>query len=103
MGQTQPDARRLPACVGLGATATVPPMATVPPPHPRPDQAEEPVDDVGASNVDLDEAHHDDHGDHPAEDPRWVLVPLLAGLVLGIVLVVVLGLDADALPFHEVF
>ncbi|QYG90955.1 hypothetical protein HC251_02680 [Iamia sp. SCSIO 61187] len=26
--------------------------------HPRPDQAEEPADDVGASNVDLDEARH---------------------------------------------
>lgn len=26
--------------------------------HPRPDQAEEPIDDVGASNVDLDEARH---------------------------------------------
>lgn len=26
--------------------------------HPRPDQAEEPAEDIGASNVDLDEARH---------------------------------------------
>lgn len=108
-------------------------MASDPPPHPRPDQAEEPVDDVGASNVDLDEARHgaghvspavpeeghepddahghdahghddhDDHGDHPTENPGWVLIPLAVGLVLGIVVVVLLGLGADAVPFHEVF
>jgi hypothetical protein len=107
-------------------------MASDPPPHPRPDQAEEPVDDVGASNVDLDEARHDaahvspavpeeghepdhghddhghddhghdDHGDHPTESPGWVLLPLLVGLVLGIVLIVVLGLQPDAPAFHEV-
>jgi hypothetical protein len=85
--------------------------------HPRPDQAEEPADDVGASNVDLDEAHHahdghvspavpepghepdhhghddhghDDHGDHPVESPVWVLAPVVVGLIIGIVLVIVL-------------
>lgn len=93
--------------------------------HPRPDQAEEPVEDIGASNVDLDQARHDpahpspavpepghdadadhghddhdDHGDHPVEDPRWVLAPLLVGLVIGIVLVVVLGLASGAEPVH---
>lgn len=83
--------------------------------HPRPDQAEEPVDDVGASNVDLDEARHDthddhahddhahdDHGDHPVEDPRWVLAPVAVGLIIGIVVVIVLvtiGGGADASPF----
>lgn len=92
--------------------------------HPRPDQAEEPVEDVGASNVDLDEARHgdghaspvvpevghapddhghddhghDDHGDHPVEDPKWVLGPLALGLVVGLVLVIVLGLRSGALP-----
>jgi hypothetical protein len=97
--------------------------------HPRPDQAEEPADDVGASNVDLDEARHDDahvspaapepghepahdghddhghddHGDHPVEDPRWVLAPVVVGLIVGIVLVIVLttiGGGADVGPFH---
>ena len=88
--------------------------------HPRPDQAEEPADDVGASNVDLDEARHgddhvspavpepghepddhghddhhddhghDDHGDHPVESPAWVLAPVVVGLIVGIVLVIVL-------------
>ncbi|HXH58400.1 hypothetical protein [Iamia sp.] len=101
--------------------------------HPRPDQAEEPIDDVGASNVDLDEARHgathtspavpepghepddhlvhddhghdvhvDDHGgDHPTEDPKWVIGPLVIGVVIGIVLVIVLGLQSGANPFHQ--
>ena len=103
--------------------------------HPRPDQAEEPADDMGASNVDLDESRHglghespaapepghepahdeqlpdhDDahHGDadhdedHPTDDPRWVLGPLAVGLVVGIVLVIILGLQAGADPFHQI-
>lgn len=41
---------------------------------------------------------HDDHGDHPAESARWVLVPLGAGLVIGLIVAVLLGLDAGA-PF----
>lgn len=101
--------------------------------HPRPDQAEEPVDDVGASNVDLDESRHgpghespadpepghdpdahgadhddhhgdseDDHDDgHSVEDPKWVLAPLLVGLVLGIIVIIVLGVASDASPFHQ--
>src|SRR5262249_13739567 len=96
--------------------------------HPRPDQAEEPADDVGASNVDLDEARHDDdhvspavpepghepapddhgHDDHgapPDEDPRWVLAPVSVGLFVGVVLVILLtvvGGGSDAIPFHSV-
>ncbi|CAN5518196.1 MAG: hypothetical protein ACR2JF_06695 [Iamia sp.] len=86
--------------------------------HPRPDQAEEPTDDVGASNVDLDEARHgadhetpaaaepghqpdDAHGDHPMEDPKWVLAPLAVGALIGIILIVVLGVQSDAIPFHQ--
>jgi hypothetical protein len=94
--------------------------------HPRPDQAEEPADDVGASNVDLDEARHgaahvspavpepghqpdhghhddhghDDHGDHPVEDPKWVLAPVLIGVIIGVVLLILLQLDSGANPFH---
>jgi hypothetical protein len=47
---------------------------------------------------------HDDHDDHdhghgsedhgPPEDPRWVLLPLLVGLVIGIAVLVLLGLDS---------
>ena len=92
--------------------------------HPRPQQAEEPVEDVGASNVDLDERRHgpghvspaapepgheehhgeseDDHDDgHSTDDPRWVLAPLAVGLVLGVIVVVVLGLASSASPFHQ--
>lgn len=93
--------------------------------HPRPEQAEEPEDDVGASNVDLDEArhgaahvspaapepahdpdadHHDEHGahdDHPVDDPKWVIAPLVLGAVIGIVLIVVLGFQSGASPFHQ--
>lgn len=46
-------------------------------------------------------ADHDDHGhhdDHPAEDPRWVLGPLAVGALVGVVLVIVLGLQAGATP-----
>jgi hypothetical protein len=90
--------------------------------HPRPDQAEEPADDVGASNVDLDEARHgadhvspavpesghepddghghDDHGDHPVEDPRWVLAPVVVGVLVAVVLLIVVGLSSGADPFH---
>lgn len=82
--------------------------------HPRPDQAEEPADDVGASNVDLDEARHgaghdvhghddhghDDHGDHPIEDPKWVLAPVVVGVIIGVVLLILLQLDSGATPFH---
>ncbi|NLV54350.1 MAG: hypothetical protein GXY13_01925 [Acidimicrobiales bacterium] len=54
------------------------------------------------------DAHHDDHGHddhghddgHGDEDPRWVLVPLLVGLVIGIVLIAVLGVQSDAAPLH---
>jgi len=92
-------------------------------PHPRPDQAEEPVADVGASNVDLDEARHgadhespaapepghqahddhghDDHGDHPVDDPRWVLGPLLLGVIVGVVILILVGINSGASPFHQ--
>lgn len=92
--------------------------------HPRPEQAEEPVEDVGASNVDLDEERHgpghespadpepgheehhgdseDDHDDgHAVDDPKWVLAPLAIGLVIGLIVVIVLGLGTDASPFHQ--
>ncbi len=48
-----------------------------------------------------DHAHgHDDHGDHPVEDPKWVLAPLVVGLLIGLVAAIVLGLQSGADPFH---
>lgn len=44
--------------------------------------------------------HDDGHDDHPADDPRWVLASLAVGLVVGVLLVAVLGLDPDAAPVH---
>ena len=43
---------------------------------------------------------HDDHDDHdddhgPAEDPKWVLLPLVIGLVIGLVLAIVFGLGSS--------
>jgi len=51
----------------------------------------------GASAAGHDD--HDDHDDHgPAEDARWVLIPLLVGLVIGIILIAVFGLQSGAHP-----
>jgi hypothetical protein len=44
-----------------------------------------------------DQTAHDAHEAHgPAEDPRWVLLPLIIGLVIGIVVVAVFGLVPGA-------
>ena len=56
------------------------------------------------SHDDFDEdahAHdegHDDHG-QPPEGSTWVLVPLAVAFVIGIIILVVLGLDSGAAPF----
>jgi hypothetical protein len=48
---------------------------------------------------------HDDHEpdghDAPGqpEDPRWVLIPLAAGFLAGIVVLLVLGIESGAVPF----
>jgi len=49
---------------------------------------------------DAHDDHDEDHDGHgaPAED-GWVLVPLAVAFVIGIVLLVVLGLDSGAAPF----
>lgn len=63
--------------------------------------------DAGATEADADAGHdpghdsagHDTHGDHeehPAEDPRWVVPPLLVGMVIGLVILVILGLSSGA-------
>ncbi|MEJ7582875.1 MAG: hypothetical protein WKF43_02080 [Acidimicrobiales bacterium] len=39
---------------------------------------------------------HGDDADHPAENPSWVLVPLLVGLVIGVVVLVILGFSSAA-------
>ena len=56
------------------------------------------------SHDDFDEdahAHDEGHDGHgpPPEDPKWVLVPLAVAFVIGIVVLVVLGLDSGAAPF----
>lgn len=58
----------------------------------RPDQADD--------HHDAPDHGHDDHGDHPVEDPRWVLAPIALGLVLGVIVVIVLGLNSGANPFN---
>jgi hypothetical protein len=47
-----------------------------------------------------DEDHDEDHDGHgaPAGD-GWVLVPLAVAFVIGLVILVVLGLDSGAAPF----
>lgn len=52
---------------------------------------------VGDSgHVGHDAVGHDDHDhdEHPVEDPRWVLLPLAVGLVIGVVVLVLLGLGS---------
>jgi len=49
---------------------------------------------------DDEHGHDDDHGDHPVDHARWVLIPLVVGLVVALVIVAVLGLDAGAPPVH---
>jgi hypothetical protein len=56
-------------------------------------------DDRGHDDHDHDHGHddHDGHG-HVADAGGWVLIPLVAGVVVGLVLAVVFGIGADALP-----
>ena len=49
-------------------------------------------DDHGAHGHD---DHHDDHG--PTSN-FWVVPPIVVGLIIGIVLIAIFGLDARALP-----
>jgi hypothetical protein len=59
------------------------------------------VTDVHGDSYDEDaHADHEDDGHgHPVENPGWVLVPLVVGLVIGIVLVVVFGTESGAAAF----
>ena len=53
-----------------------------------------------ASGHDAHDDHgHDDHGHGEPEGDTWVLVPLVIGLVIGIIVVAVVGLGADVAPF----
>jgi hypothetical protein len=42
--------------------------------------------------------HDDHHGDHGPTDDKWVIPPILVGLVIGIVIVALLGLGTGAAP-----
>jgi hypothetical protein len=52
---------------------------------------------TAAVHHDHEDEHHDhdddaeDDGPGPADDPRWVLVPLVVGLVIGLILAIVFG------------
>jgi hypothetical protein len=54
----------------------------------------EPHDDHGHGG-------HDEHGSagHAEPDDRWVLLPLVIGLAVGLVLVILFGLASSASPF----
>jgi len=57
--------------------------------------------DHGDDHGHVDHGHGDDHGhddDRHADAGGWVLIPLVAGAVIGLVLVAVFGIGADALP-----
>ena len=41
------------------------------------------------------------HGDHPVEDPKWVLAPVAVGLLIGLIVAIVIGLNSGATPFHS--
>ncbi|WP_426573767.1 hypothetical protein [Aquihabitans sp. McL0605] len=78
-------------------------------PHEHPGEGE-PVgghqgDDVVAGHDHDDHGHdaHDDHGhdahdDHGSGGDRWVLIPLLVGLVIGLILAAYFGLASGASP-----
>lgn len=42
---------------------------------------------------------HDEHGHGAPEGDTWVLIPLVIGLVIGIIVVAAVGLGADVAPF----
>ena len=46
-----------------------------------------------------DDADHGDHGDHGPADDRWVLLPLVAGLLIGLAIATAFGLASSASPF----
>lgn len=41
-----------------------------------------------------DDHGHDAHDDHGSGGDAWVLAPLLVGLVIGLAIVIILGLDS---------
>lgn len=68
-------------------------------------------DPHGASTgVDAAHAGPDEHDGHDGRDghagqgienPRWVLAPLVVGLVLGVILLVILGIDGGVPAFTD--
>lgn len=57
-------------------------------------------DDHGhGSHDDHGHGHDDHHGDHATGGDAWVLAPIIAGFIVGAVLVVLLGLGNDASAF----
>lgn len=45
-----------------------------------------------------DHGHDDHHGDHGPADDKWVLAPIIVGIVIGIAIVALLGVGTGASP-----
>ncbi len=63
------------------------------------DHGHEPHDDHGHGHDDHGHGHDDHHDDHSSGGEAWVLAPIIAGFIVGAVLVVLLGLGNDASAF----
>jgi hypothetical protein len=48
---------------------------------------------------DHDDHGHDDHGAHGEADDKWVLVPLIAGLLIGLAVALYFGLGSAVSEF----
>ena len=56
-------------------------------------------DDHGHDAHGHDDHGHDAHDDHGSGGDFWVVPPLVIGMIVGIVLVVIFGLDSGAAAY----
>ncbi|MFN8018053.1 MAG: hypothetical protein U0P45_08005 [Acidimicrobiales bacterium] len=57
-------------------------------------------DDHGHDDHDHGHGHDDHHDDHGSGGDAWVLIPIIAGLVIGLIVVIALGLGSGVAEFH---